>query len=125
MSKHSKERAKERYNIELTDVDEICIKQLIKEGKSKFLYNSEENHNKKFCYVVYKNIPFKVLYNRSKKNISIITIYPFDADEYNRIIDEEHEKKIKQFNSRIEKAIAFLKVNGYIVYKRKGEDNAG
>ena len=124
MSIHSRERANERYNVELTKTDEKCIIELIKQGKSKFLYNSEKDEKMKFCYVVYKNIPFKVLYSKSNTGgvRGIITIYPFNADEYNEIIDNEHKEKMQQFNSRIEKAIAFLKTNGYIVYKKRGNN---
>lgn len=114
MSKHSQKRALERYNLSLTKKEEQEIIELIRENKIIALGTSEENKNLKFAYVVYNHIPLKVLYERSNKYgvKNIITIYPFDADEYNNLLKND-------FQQKIDIAIKFLKRNGYIVYMRK------
>ena len=63
ITKHAKERLEQRYNLILTEEDEDSIISLIKNKKSTYLYDSEKDKNCKFCYVVYKNIPLKILYN--------------------------------------------------------------
>lgn len=114
MSKHSRERASQRYNVELSYADEKNIIEQLRQGRGLPLNIDSGENNKKFAYVVYKNIPLKVLYERSNaKGIkSIITIYPFDCEEYNEV-----QRQI--FDTHIEMAIKFLKANGYIVYRRK------
>ena len=112
MGKHSIQRVKERYNLNLTYSDENNITSLIKKGNCIFLQQTGKAENQKFAYVEYKNLPLKVLYTRKNKGITIITTYPLDVDEYNQVKEEE-------FNSKIQHCIAFLKTNGYIVYKRK------
>lgn len=114
MTKHSRERAQERYNIELTPADEKQILQKIKSNDCISLQASEKDKHKKFAYVQHHNIPMKVLYMRTNKGgpSKIITIYPFDVDEYNDIYSEIYQSKINC-------AIKFLKKNKYIVYKRK------
>ena len=71
---------------------------------------SQEDKNKKFCYLKYNHIPYKILYKINKKKCRIITIYPFDVDEYNNI---EEQKKLE----RIQKAISFLEKEGYTICK--------
>lgn len=114
MSIHSRSRASERYNLNLTQEDEDKILELIKRNKCIFLEKSKKNDKMNFCYVNYNNIPLKILYlkshNRGVK--SIVTIYPFNTDEYNEVVE-------KDLQNRIEKSIGFLKKYGYIVYKRK------
>ena len=121
LTKHARERIEERYNLHLTEQDENSIITLIRENKATYLYDSEKDKQCKFCYVVYKNIPLKVLYKKSNTGgvKRIITVYPFDVEEYNVLLDKEHQEKLNQFNSRINASIAFLKRNGYIVYKRE------
>ena len=60
-----------------------------------------------------------VLYERANKGgvKQIITVYPFDAEEYNKVMQ-------LQFDSKIDLAIQFLKKNKYIVYKRKGKNSS-
>lgn len=112
MTKHAVERAKERYNIELTEWDKKQIKEMLRNNQMIFLGNAD-SPNKKFAYVTYNHIPIKVLYKRNCKGVQeIITIYPFDVDEYNEVMSID-------FNTRINMAIDFLKKNKYIVYKRK------
>lgn len=115
MSKHSRERAYERYNIELSKKAEKDIMQIIKNNEHTILYPSEQDpKHKKFCYITYKNKPLKVLYKRTNKGgvSQIITVYPFDVEEYNNAKEQEQIEKING-------AIKLLKDNGYIVYKRK------
>lgn len=114
MSKHSRERANERYNITLTKKGENEIIEKIQNNEHIHLYSSEQDpKHLKFCYVIYNKIPLKVLYRKtnSRRVSEIITIYPFDVEEYN-------EYTQKDYNDRINLSIAFLKRNGYIVYKR-------
>lgn len=117
MSKHSRERASQRYNLNLSYADEKNIIEQLKQGKGIPLNIDSGEKNKKFAYVVFNNIPLKVLYERSNaKGIkNIITIYPFDCDEYNEV----HRQV---FDTQIEMAVNFLKTNGYIVYRRKKND---
>lgn len=113
MTKHSRERALERYNIQLSKADEIAIIDKIKTNLHTPLDIPAKEENMKFAYIVHNNIPLKVLYLRSNKGVKeIITVYPFDVDEYNKVMQEE-------FNKKIEAAIKFLKKNKYIVYRRK------
>ena len=114
MSKHSLERIKQRYNLELTCADENNIISLLKQGKGIPLDIETGEPKKKFAYVVYKNLPLKVLYEKSnKKGIkNIITTYPLDVDEYNEV-------QQRDFEFMLDSSIKFLKKNGYIVYKRK------
>jgi hypothetical protein len=112
MSQHAKDRAKERYNLELSEFDKKRIMEMLRNNQMIFLGNAD-TPNKKFAYVTYNHIPIKVLYSRTAKGIqNIITVYPFDVDEYNDVMS-------KDFDNRIAFAIAFLKRNKYIVYKRK------
>ena len=113
MTKHSRERALERYNIKLSRKDEAEILEMIRNNQVLPLGSCESDNKKKFAYVVFNHIPLKVLYSRSNKRpLNIITVYPFDADEYNSLMYED-------FNNKINNAVAFLKRNGFIVYKRK------
>ena len=114
MSKHSRERAIERYNITLTKKGEKDVMQKIRNNEHIKLYDSEQDpKHLKFCYVVYENVPLKILYRRTNKGgvSEIITIYPFDVDEYNEVCQRDYTNKINM-------AVQFLKYNGYIVYKR-------
>lgn len=110
---HSIARALERYNQEYTKHDIDCIKALIMQGKSipvpELKTNSKSRH---FHYVKHKKIPIKVLYANSRNGYdsNVITIYPLDVDEYNKKVEE---RKIYE----IERAIRFLKENGYVIYK--------
>lgn len=105
---HAQERAMQRYNKELTDTDLESIKKAIRNNQHTFLYNAKDDDTKKFCYLKYKHIPYKILYKISKKKCRIITIYPLDIDEYNNIEDEKKQKKIQS-------AINLLEQNGYKV----------
>lgn len=114
MGKHSLERIQERYNLDLGYSDEANIISLLKQGKGIPLDIDTGDKKKKFAYVLYKNIPLKVLYEKScgKGIKSIITTYPLDVDEYNEV----HKQS---FDTLIDAAIKFLKKSGYIVYRRK------
>lgn len=116
MSKHARERALERYNSELTKFDIHQMINAIKNQEHIPLGCSQDDKNKKFCYVKYNHIPYKVLYynkaNGTASQIQIITVYPFDPDEYNEVMEIRQQKKL-------EAAITLLKSHGYIVYKRK------
>ena len=118
MTQHAKERALQRYNTELTDDDIEQMCNIIKQNNHIAVGICEDNKNKKFCYLKYNHIPYKVLYhNNGKSKTKIITIYPLDVDEYNAILDAKHEEKLAN-------RIAYLKSLGYIVYKRKGKNTA-
>ena len=119
MSKHSRERVIERYNLELSENDEKIILNYINYGHCLPIPQVEDNLNKscKFAYVKYKKIPIKVLYSCTNKGtpINIITAYPLDVEEYNELINQKLQKEI-------ENCIKFLKLNNYIVYKRGEND---
>lgn len=83
MGDHAIERAIQRYNLNLTYKDEEEIIKQIKQNNMIPLGVSERDKSMSFAYVLYKHIPLKVLYKGNK----IITIYPFDVDEYNGIMD--------------------------------------
>ena len=108
---HAQDRALERYGKELSTYDILSIQHAISSGQSTFLYNSEQKKKRRFCFVKLNHIPYKVLYEKTKRNIKIITIYPFDVEEYNNIL----EQKLLE---REQKYVQFLKSRGYIVYKR-------
>lgn len=114
MGKHSIERAQQRYNMELSYRDEMNIKNMIRNGRTLPLEQPANNENMHFAYVLYKNIPLKVLYSTwedTGKVRGIVTTYPFDADEYNEITGKEIEDKI-------DIAKKFLKAHNYVVYKK-------
>ena len=115
MGKHSISRVKERYNMELSYRDEKNIINLIKNGRSLHLNLPTKNENTSFAYVLYRNIPLKVLYSEFEntgKVKGIVTTYPLDVDEYNELTGCELEDKI-------EMAKKFLEANKYICYKRR------
>lgn len=111
MTIHAQQRALERYNSDLTkhDLEQMCT--LIKSNQHIPISVCDENKNKKFCYVKYKKIPYKVLYHNSKTKVKIITIYPLDVDEYNSFLEAKDLARITGY-------IKFLKERGYIVYRR-------
>lgn len=112
--KHSQERAISRYNLYLTRKDEQNIIAKLRANDMIFLGTSETDINRKFAYVVYKNIPLKVLYIRNKRGIKgIVTVYPFDVDEYNMKQAETEQKKING-------AIKLLQKHGYKVFNQDG-----
>lgn len=104
---HAQVRASQRYNQDLTETDMNCIKSYIRNNQH-IPAGVAETKSKKFCYVQHNHIPYKVLYIIRHKKIKIITIYPFDFEEYNKI--QEQKKKEK-----IEKAIKLLESEGYII----------
>lgn len=122
MSKHARIRGFERYNQTLTKRDEHNIVEKLKNNDMLFLYDSENDKRRKFAYVVYNNVPYKVLYHRTKSGIQgIVTIYPFDVEEYNALIQEEEIYK-KCMRLAVEEAKRILKINKYIVYQRKPKE---
>jgi len=103
----------ERYNLELSYSDEKKIIRLLNEGKGTYLNMETDDPTRKFVYLLYKNIPLKLLYaeDLNGKVTEIVTAYPFDVEEYNEV--SAHE-----FNSYIKEAVKFLRKNGYIVFKK-------
>lgn len=104
---HSQERAFGRYGKDLSkkDIQNIC--NLILNNQHIDVGCSDKKDYMKFAYVKYNHIPYKLLYIKSKNEVKIITMYPFDVDEYNRVVEE---RKIRNY-------ITFLKSKGYIIYK--------
>ena len=114
MSIHSRERASERYNIELSEADERSLLGYINNGQC-FKVNQESSKaNTAICYVRFRKIPLKVVYlvDKNKKAVNIITTLPFNGEECNKVVQERWERDISN-------NIKFLKANGYIVYKKK------
>lgn len=116
-SKHAIERGFERYNLELDENAIKVIKNQITKGDYLFIKNSDKDKYRKFAYVKYKKLPIKILFYRSKsgKQFEIITIYPFDPDEYNKLLEEKLAIEIND-------AIKLLKSHKYIVYRRKDKE---
>ncbi len=105
---HCDVRASFRYNRELSRQDLNNIISMIQTGNS--LPVCKGNKGKTTVhYVIYKKIPHKLVYNFKHKEI--VTFLPLDVDEYNRIKEEDN-------NKRIESAIKFLNKNGYVVDKK-------
>lgn len=108
---HAQDRAWQRYNKELDTYAINQIKNSIKNKEYIFVENAKDDERKHFVYVKFNNIPYKVLYI-GEKNPRLITIYPFDVDEYNRLAEER----------KIEKYIKYLIGKGYIIKNgRTGE----
>ena len=119
MGRHAKFRAIQRYNVDLSWSDEKNILSKIRNGKCFPLpLKSEElkegDDKVEFAYVVLRSVPLKVCYATSDTGLAskIITIYPFNVEEYNAAQDADIKNHLKN-------SIDFLKENGYIVYKRK------
>jgi hypothetical protein len=115
MGKHAQERTQQRYNLELSYKDEKNILNMIKNGKGIPLDSPTEDENVSFIYVLYKNIPLKVLYavhEDSGKVKGIVTVYPLDVDEYNEVMEED-------FKNKVNLAKLFLEANGYKVERRE------
>lgn len=111
MTRHFEERSLERYNLEITPEIEGTLIGAIKKQNCIYLYPSKENNRMHFAYVIYKHLPLKVLYHKSKnRKFRIITLYPLDVDEYNFYKEKQEQEKIEGY-------IRFLKKKGYIVYK--------
>ena len=116
MGKHSINRVRERYNIELSYSDEKNIMTMIKNGRAIPIKNETRDDLKHFAYVLYKNIPLKVLYSEFEdtgKVRGIVTTYPLDVDEYNELTGCDLVDKI-------ELAKQFLQANKYVVYRKRG-----
>lgn len=108
---HAQDRAWQRYNRELDTYAINQIKNSIRNKEYIFIENAKDDERKHFVYVKFNNIPYKVLYI-GEKNPRLITIYPFDVDEYNRLAEER----------KIEKYIKYLIGKGYIIKNgRTGE----
>lgn len=113
INEHAIDRAHQRYNFEINKQRMNDLISKIKMGEYLFISKSAENCRREFAYVKINNLPLKVLFNRSKSGaIDIITIYPFDVDEYNKLVEK---KKVVD----IANAVKLLKENKFIVYKRK------
>lgn len=110
MQTHAQERALQRYNKELTEKDIECMKAIIRNNEHIPLGCTSDSKNKKFCYIKYNHIPYKILYKINHKRIRFITMYPFDFDEYNLLLEQKKEQKIR-------KAIRLLENEGYTVCK--------
>lgn len=94
MTSHAQERAEQRYNTHLSKRDKRSILSLINEGSC---YNLEYPYthykDRRTCYVLFNHIPLKIIYafNRKNKAVALVTILPFDVDEYNEIIEKGND----------------------------------
>lgn len=84
---HAQIRAEQRYNLELNRVGLNKIVSKIIQGDCLYIRNEGLNE---FYYVKHNNVPVKVLYNPEFR--MIITNYPFDTEEYNRLIEDSKMK---------------------------------
>ena len=114
MSNHSIQRTQERYNMELTDNETRYLIGMINAGNFLSVTKDCQQKDRKHAYVKYKKIPIHVVYAVDKYGYAteIVTALPFNVEEYNEILEKESQKEI-------ENCINFLKINGYIVYKRR------
>ena len=113
ISEHACDRAIQRYGIELTISDKNNIVFMIQTGNSIPMPELETgDKNMTFHYIVYRGIPFKALYRRSKGKSGgkVITFYPLNIDEYNLAV----EKRIQQ---NLIYAKKLMKDAGYVFYK--------
>lgn len=116
MGKHALERTRQRYNMELSYSDEENIKAMIRNGRAIPIDAETGDEDKHFAYVIYNNVPIKVLYvnwDKTSKLKGIVTVYPIDVDEYNEAAEEA-------LKDRIELTKKFLEANKYVVYKKNG-----
>lgn len=90
---HALERIEQRYNLQLRGWELKKILCRIEKGLYIKKWHSDKNVNNVFYfYVLYKNIPLKIV----AKPTRVITVYPLDVDEYNRI-KEERKIMLKKF----------------------------
>lgn len=118
MGKHALERTQQRYNMELSYNDEENIKAMIRNGRAIHIDEETGDEDKHFAYVVYNNIPIKVLYANwelTSKLKCIVTVYPLDVDEYNKAVEGS-------FNDRLELTKLFLESNKYTVSKKNDKN---
>ena len=116
MGRHAQSRTQERYNMSLSFRDEKNIINIIKNGRALHLDLPTKSEGTHFAYVLYKNIPLKVLYSEFEdtgKVRGIVTTYPLDVDEYNELTGCDLVDKI-------ELAKQFLQANKYVVYRKRG-----
>ena len=106
---HAMERAMQRYNKELSFKDLNNIRKRIANKEYIEIGPCPQDDKLTFVYVQYNHIPYKILYTKTQKGVKIVTMYPFDVDEYNKLVD----------NHRIQKAINFLTERGYIVLSKE------
>jgi len=86
---HSQERALQRYNKDYSKKDIKEMQKMLKDGNG--IYVREANgDDRDVLYLVYKHIPLKVCYNYVENKI--VTILPFDVDEYIKIEEEQRKK---------------------------------
>lgn len=86
---HPQERAIQRYNKQLHINNIIEIARMINNDEHMIVGPAPRGNGRMLCYVKYENIPYKVLYERIDGQVRIITIYPFDVDEYNKLLEEK------------------------------------
>lgn len=81
---HAIERAQQRYNKDYTYKDIHAISHNIRDGKIVGeAFKPKHDTGNLLVYTIYNHIPLKVLYN--PKDYRIITMFPFDFDEYDKL----------------------------------------
>lgn len=85
LAMHALERINERYGNKFTIADINIITTLIKKGLYLEIVKDFVNRDKITILLRYNNTPLKIVY--SKENKRIITVLPFDVDEYNMYYD--------------------------------------
>ena len=83
---HAQQRALQRYNTEMDMNDIINIAKQIASGNHILIGPAVKGEGRLLSYTHYNNIPYKVLYEPQKDWVRIVTIYPFDVDEYNKLM---------------------------------------
>ncbi len=82
---HALERINERYGNKFTIADINIITTLIKKGLYLEIVKDFVNRDKITVLLRYNNTPLKIVYSKESKGI--ITVLPFDVDEYNMYYD--------------------------------------
>lgn len=109
MTLHAVKRCQERYNIYLSkrELDNVIMQVLT--SQAIYIGKAKGSKTKKLYYAKVNNIPIKVLCNWA--DFRIISVFPFDTDEYNLLRDKKRTQK------EIE-AIALLNRLGYNIENR-------
>lgn len=113
MTFHAIKRGQQRYNLDLTKGDINTIVSQIINGEAIYVCNAKGS-KKKIYYAKINKVPVKVLCNWS--DFKIISMFPFNADEYNMLKEQRWLDKEKD-------AVAFLNKLGYNIPNRFEKDD--
>lgn len=93
MTLHALQRLKERYNLNLNFDDLVTIIKAIKNDYGVIIKMSGVQMT---LWVLYGHCPIRLVYDTLSENI--VTVLPFDVDEYNKLPKLENISSIKEKN---------------------------